>query len=360
MTPLKVTLTTNGDYWQARWTDALGRRKAKGLGRRVGKGAVSKGDADDRRRALEHEIQAGTVMAGVAPTLACWIKTFISDRPELATSTLKLYRRTGDVLLAFFGDCKLDKITPALASNWRGALLRGDLDCSPSIATAARMTREAKQLFGASRLPINPFVALSGSPPKPDRTWATVSEADLDRLWGACPSQGWRLLFGLCRLAGLRRGEALRLEWADVDMDSRRLTVLNPGPYETTKHRTRTVPIQPSLYDLLFEAWMADIVSESVVTGLPKESSIWKAARTIIRRAGLTVYSKPCHTLRKNLQTQWEGEFPIHVVAEWLGNSPRVALEHYSKAEAKDFEKVSLRGVRPASAPRSPSGQSSQ
>jgi len=42
---------------------------------------------------------------------------------------------------------------------------------------------------------------------------------ELDKLLDACHNVGWKMLIALCRIAGLRRGEALRLLWSDINWE---------------------------------------------------------------------------------------------------------------------------------------------
>ena len=74
---------------------------------------------------------------------------------------------------------------------------------------------DAKAIFNRAVdddvLVINPFDRLRVRGPRPDKCWHYVSVEELEKLLGACPSTGWKALIALCRLAGLRRGEALEL-----------------------------------------------------------------------------------------------------------------------------------------------------
>ena len=343
MDPIKVTLARSGAYWQARWTGTDGKRMGRGLGKRSDSGGkVTERQADTLRRALEHSLSAGTVAAGTVPQLADHVTRFLANRPELSAGSRYLYGLTAQLLGQYLGsDRRLDRVTADDAADWRGALARGELTGKiPATSTVCRHVREAKALFAAAKLPSNPFDGLSGKAPAPDKTWATVSPADLVRIMDACPSDGWRALFALAGLAGLRKGEALALRWAHVDLDRRRLTVVNPTGQVSTKKRVRQVPIVPELHALLWELWMSGPAGDMVIDGLPGEGSLWRACKQIIRRSGVPVYRKPLHTLRKNRETTWAGEFPFHVVAEWLGNSPVVALEHYTRAVEEDFAKA--------------------
>ena len=150
------------------------------------------------------------------------------------------------------------------------------------------------------------------------------------------------MLLSLCRLAGLRQGEALRLCWPQVDLEARRLLIENPGRYRTSKKRRREVPIDPELYVLLHQArWKAGTEEDGHVVQGVYADNMWRDFRVIAKRAGLKPWARWCHTLRKNCETDWAGRFPIHVVAEWLGNSPEVAMRHYLRAEPQDYLRAS-------------------
>lgn len=350
---ITVTLAKNGEYWQARWKSGAGKKRCRGLGkRRECGGEVSARQAERMRRQLESDLNVGRAMVDEAPTLKAHVERFLKNETELSEGTRYLYELTGGLLKAHFGDTlKLDRVTPADAEDWEGAVARGELsdrDEAPAVATVRGHVRRAKRLFGSAGLPSNPFAGLKGRSPKATKDWETVTLADLDKLLDACPSHGWRCLFALTRLAGLRRGEALRLRWADVDLDGRRLTVVPDVDYETTKKRTRQVPIQAKLYDTLWTAWMDADGHEWVVTGdgIPQQAaSLWKASRALIQRSGFKPWKKPLHTLRKNLETEWAREYPITVLTEWLGHAPEVALEHYTRAEDEDFAKAAGLGA---------------
>ncbi|HUT58584.1 MAG TPA: tyrosine-type recombinase/integrase, partial [Phycisphaerae bacterium] len=197
------------------------------------------------------------------------------------------------------------------------------------------------------QIPSNPFRKVAGTAPIPDKDWAYVDEATLDTLFEACPTMGWRLTLALPRLAGLRRGEAWRLQWSDVDLVGRRLTIRNPQSHRSTKKRTRQVPIVPKLYDLLFEAANDESNGEFVIArgSTPQPSHMHRGFGRLCRRAGVEPWARWCHTLRKNCETDWAGQYPIHVVTEWLGNSPVVAMQHYVHATEADFDRLAGNGA---------------
>ena len=352
--PLPVWLSKNGNYWLARWRDRTGRTRGQSLGKRKDAGGpISKRTAQTLCQQLANNLMEGRISGQQAPGLAEHCARFLEHRPNLAEGTVVLYRKTIRYLVGHFGaEIRLDAISRVDAADWRAALAAGQMvhlnrrrGGVPSEATVCQAVRDAKAIFqwavDQDLIPVNPFGRLVGTAPEPDKSWAYVDVATIDRLLDACPSTGWRLLLGLARFAGLRQGEALALGWSKVDLVAKRLLVANQGPYKTTKKRTREVPLAPRLYDLLWQASMEDDASghQRVCPGL-RRSNLWRDFRVICQRAGLVPWPRWCHTLRKNCETDWAGEHPIHVVAEWLGNSPEVAMKRYLKPKDSDFRRV--------------------
>jgi len=344
----------------------------RGLGRR---GKVSRSDALKDCRKIEAELNRGRIVDGKAPTIEDYGSRFLWQNPGYAEGTQYLYRLTIRSLVACFGKSHpIDRITRADAADWRAALAAGELaeassrNCgAPSESTVCRYTIQAKNIFQTACregvLAFNPFLALVASAPEPDKTWSYIDRRTLKNLMDACPDDSWRLLFALCRLAGLRRGEALRLKWTEIDWEARRLKVVNPLRYKSTKKRSREVPLEPELYDLLFEVYMkpgkgaAQVVDLAAKYRRNLSRSFWR----ITERAGIEPWSQWCHTLRKNREAEWLETIPLHVVAAWLGHAPEVAMRHYLRPEQRHYDMVTrdLAPAKPGGSAGSDKGQRS-
>lgn len=334
-----VQLHSNGEYWQAVWRTTTGRRVAKSLGH---KKKISKADAVRACRAIarEHILEPGSADAGNAPILSTWKVAYLKAHAELKDGTVSLKEQTFARLITHFGDVRLDRITRAGAAGFRTWLLTLEL----SAATVSRYVRDAKAIFREAKdqdlIGLNPFDRVSGASPDVAKTWAFVSHEDLTRLLDAVPDAAWRALVGLCRLAGLRRGEALRLRVQDVDLVDRVLAVYPENYVEGTKQAYRTVPITPALAAILRES--IDAVPEG------EERLCWsifarnadRDIKTYLRRAGIPKYAKPLHTLRKNLESEWLAKHPAPAVCAWLGHSPAVAMKHYNKPPPETVAQV--------------------
>src|SRR5262249_9498119 len=60
----------------------------------------------------------------------------------------------------------------------------------------------------------------------------------------------------------------------------------------------------------------------------------------ILRRAGLKPWPRLYQNLRSSRETELAETFPIHVVAEWLGNSPEKALGHYTQVTEEHYREA--------------------
>ena len=66
-----------------------------------------------------------------------------------------------------------------------------------------------------------------------------------------CPNDQWRLLFLLCRVAGLRcPSETHALTWADMDWEHKRMTV-----HDKKRKRVRVIPIFAQIMPYLERAF---------------------------------------------------------------------------------------------------------
>jgi integrase len=355
--PIAVWLVDNGNYWKAVWKLPAGGRGSRSLGP---KSELSERGAKVKCREIEAELRLGARKAGVAPRLSEWLEFYRGFRTDVSEATQSTYREAGVYLRAFFDDDPpIDKITRAAAAEWFAELASGKLTTAindrakadptwknpagrawrrPKPATVAKHVRAAKLIFGEAadqdRILFNPFDRLKGNPPKVSRDWKDVTHADMAKIFEACPNVGWRLLFALCRFAGLRRGECLELEWRDVDWAGNRMRVHDRLEAETTKKRKRVVPIEPAraptgLTKMLRDAFNAARPGARLVCEGVLANNLRRTALGIVKRAGIGDYAKPFHTLRKCRETELAQQYPQHVVSEWIGHDITVSQDHY-------------------------------
>ena len=341
-----IRLQSNGNYWRAVWRDSFGKRRSKGLG---SKGGVTRADAEAAVQALaaEHHIHPGRRDAARAPVLKHWCDTFLEQREARSSEgTMLIYRQTmAHLMRVFDADMRIDRITRETATGLLSYL--SDEERRLSESTVAKYVRTTKTIFEEAKrqdiININPFDRIKSTPPQLDKTWHYVtSEQMLKILSGVKDIDGdWILLLALCRCAGLRLNEALRMQWSDVDWSTHTLQVTPANGRETTKQRRRTVPMQPVLYDLLLYEF-TDHADDGVakIVNLHEGNLHRRFARYIID-AGYQPWPKLFHTLRKNCETDWLGQgLPVMDVCDWMGHSAQISRQYYHQTRTQTIARV--------------------
>ena len=60
----------------------------------------------------------------------------------------------------------------------------------------------------------------------------------------------------------------------------------------------------------------------------------------ILRKAGVDPWQRLFQNLRASRETELAQEYAIHLVTAWLGNTPKVAMDHYLQVRDEDFTKA--------------------
>ncbi len=325
----RVRLASNGDYWQASYDDEKGRRRRKSLGPKAELSrAQGLAACDELGRALE----AGSLVSGRKTRLRAWVDRYAELRePDVSDGTMRTIRATGDLLVRGMGDVPIRGVTPAEVDDWL-SWLRSKRGGGLRATTAAAHGRRARAMFrravARGELKANPFEAVQIRGARADRDDPIPTDEQVQALIDQAPGPAWRAMVGLCALAGLRRGEALRMTFADVLWGEGRLIVRNPGEQVTTKGRRRVVLMTPELEWILLDAQDA-VDGTRPTSGLPAE--VYRPMVELIARATDATPARPFQALRKWRDTTWRFEYPGHVVDSWLGHSAQVAREHYAR-----------------------------
>ncbi len=163
------------------------------------------------------------------------------------------------------------------------------------------------------------------------RPGCNSSTGQRGKLIDTAPDVEWKLIIALARFGGLRSpSETLALKWADVDWAGKRITIPSPKTERQAKPY-RIVPLFPELRKYLEAAF--DAAEPGTVYCVTRYRGADCNLRTqllrIIRKAGLQPWERLFHNLRASRQTELTDEYPAHVVADWMGNSPEIADRHY-------------------------------
>lgn len=343
-------------YWYLRWYGVDGKRHGKCVGQ---VGDVSKRQAEKARqqKILEFQSRPGRRnTAGRACSLSDHLDGYYAARKsELMPKTLESHQQTGKYLLEFFGEAKrIDQITKADARDFKTALANGDLKHITKRKKELKLTsvdiniRNARTIFSFAAkddiIAFNPFTGLSEST-KATRKWHYVTPDEYQKLVDNAPPK-LKLLISLCRLAGLRRGEGLSLEWVDVDFDKNRLTVIAGDTWQPKDKDSRVIPICPELLSILTEAHQNAPDGSQLVIGGKGYKHFWRDFQVLFRKSGVKPYSKPYHSLRKACITDWCQNHPMFVVREWAGHSDiATTATYYTQVSDADFDKAAVESL---------------
>jgi len=299
--------------------------------------------------------RAGLVMSGRGagcPTLGEWLDSYISGRTDAKPSTRTVWGHTRRNLLDFFGrDKPIDGITPGDADQWRLSLVGQNL----AENTVRRRCGIAKQFFNFARrkrlIVENPFADLKALVQSNRRRDYFVTRQEAQKVLDACPDAEWRLIFALSRFGGLRcPSEHLALKWSDVDWANGRFTVHSPKTEHHPGGGSRRVPLFPELFPHMREVFeMAKPGAEYVITRYRRSNqNLSTQLRRIIKRAGLAPWPKLYQNLRSTRETELAGQFPLHVVCAWIGNSQAVAAKHYLQVTEEHFQSALQKALQQA------------
>ena len=266
-----------------------------------------------------------------AGTLGTFIDGYIAGRSDVTERRLAKLRNAKGRMIEFFGDVKLDAVTPGAADDYGRWLLK---QLAP--ATAQKECQIAAQFFRHAYrkglIEKNPFEGVAVGKASNDERRVFVSREVITKVLEACPDWQWRLVVALARYGGLRcPSEIALLKWSDIHWDADRFTVTSPKTKRYGKE-SRIIPIFPELRPYLDDAYFREDGDKKWVVPMlagTTDKNLGTRLRKIIGRAGVEVWAKPFQNCRSSRQTELEQDYPTYVVCAWLGNTPTIAHKHY-------------------------------
>ncbi len=211
-------------------------------------------------------------------------------------------------------------------------------------ATVATIVRDLKRVFRwASEVEItniNPFEGVKKGSFKNKSREYYVPMSDYFALLDACPSRMSRVLISLYRIGGLRAGEALLLQWPDVDFARGRILVHSPKTARHADKDSRVVPMFPLLRQELEAYW--DSLPEGGSPYLITEyrTTLNNHVERIVFYAGLNRWERLIQNMRSSRAIEIAREYGVLAEAEWIGHSPQTAKDHYLHVLDADFERA--------------------
>lgn len=281
-----------------------------------------------------------------------FLKSYVLSRPDVKPATLEVWQQPCRNLTEFFGEDKpLRSITTGDCDQFKAWLLTQKL----AAATVAKRLAFARTFLHVARkhrlIDANPFCEVKIPTANVSARQRFIDRDAVQKLLDMA-NPTWRTIIALARFGGLRcPSEVLSLEWRHVDWDRGRLTVPSPKTDRYDGKASRTIPLFPELRAHLTEAFeLAESGQTHVIGGnhLAKATGPngWKNCnlRTtfekLVKRAGLEPWPRLFHNLRSSRETELLEEFPVHVVALWMGHDAKVSLKHYAQTTEEHFDRA--------------------
>jgi integrase len=287
--------------------------------------------------------------APTCPALATFLAGYVDGRTDHKPNTTKTINQARALLVEYFGaDRLLNNITAANAKDWQVALRAKDY----APATIATHVKKAKQMFGyaveAEHIAKNPFAKLKAPKQVDSSRQEFVSHETIKRVIDAATDAEWRLIIALARFGGLRcPSEVLELQWQWVDWEHNRFKVFAPKQEHLETGGWRVVPLFQELRPYLAEAFeQAEPGATHVVTRYRDAGTNLRTQfMRIINRACVKPWGRLFHNLRSSRQTELTETFPAHVVAAWLGNTEKIASQHYLQVTEAHMQRGAISGA---------------
>jgi integrase len=210
----------------------VGRDLATGRRRQQTKGGFrTKRAAEDAMSEAIGSVADGTYVARDPQTLGEWIERWlVTIAPKVRSSTLRDYRTGLGRVTDRLGHVRLQALRPLDVEEMYASLLEDGHRYGGGLAPktvrnvhiALRRSLADAERFGL----VQRNVAALVKPPVPERAeLATWDANDMRTFLASVENDRNAPAYRLLATTGMRRGEALGLRWADVDLDAARVTI---------------------------------------------------------------------------------------------------------------------------------------
>lgn len=162
-----------------------------------------------------------------------------------------------------------------------------------------------------------------------------LTARQVEQAWHACPDDRTRMIVSLMVHEGLRRAEVAGLDWADIDLPRRSMTVRGKGGHE------RTLPLSTTTAELLDgeqRRWGAVVASTARAGAHMTPMHVGALVQVALDGAG--VAATP-HALRHTAASDaLDGGCPIRTVQRFLGHTSVTSTEIYLRRDISDLRQA--------------------
>lgn len=324
---------TRGEGRQKRYIVWYEDSNGKGHTETLPVGSTEK-DALERQAALRGKKSRGQKIVPTKLTLAEWLDEWLEEqRPRIRESTWTSYESAAKRLKDRIGRRRLRDVdvdvVARLVAEMQPDYKRWTIHGTLVVLSGAMQTAVRRGYVGT-----NPVRELEKNErPKADqKRMRILSSEEISRLLPMVPER-YNALIATLIFTGMRIGEALALEWGDVDFDAGLVTVRGGK----TENAARSIVLMPALGKRLRAHQMLSGRREGLVfpsaTGGPQErrNVLRHGLRRGLERAGIERLT--LHELRHTFASILIGQgFDVTFVADQLGHAdPGITLRVYAK-----------------------------
>lgn len=271
------------------------------------------------------------------PLSKCFEEVLALLSVDLSPNTVRSYRLASRNYLRLMGDAGVNQVTAREADFFK---TKRSTEVSPYSVNID--LRSLKSLFSTfvrwNYCNSNPFVGIKFIRIV-ERKIVFFSEDDLRSLISSIRDPQFRSLIIFSYYTGCRLGEIVFLKWDSINLESRTVSVENSENFTTKSKRSRILPINDSLYEVLNNL-QSTRKSEYVfprVDGKPyRRESVSRRFKRLLQRKG---FDKKFHF--HNLRATYASHLvqrnvPIYSVSRFLGHSSVKVTERYAYLQTQD------------------------
>jgi integrase len=272
------------------------------------------------------------------PTIVAYVAKFL-DRKALtaADGTIVNYRQVEKLIQEFFPLKRMSEVTTADAKAFWTFLMK-DKDCAEN--TARRRFGRAREIFNDALeqdVVLKNVFKLKSIPVSVgvgDKTYVPASTIQAVIKHLPADKVEWKLLFAMARFLGVRMPSEIRnMTWEDVNQANGTILIRA----QKTKSQ-RLVPLPEEVSSLLsLQHLVVPDGTIHVFPALRHHTNTATTATRFVEQAGFASWKKFWNSLRASCETDMMDRYGLRKACMWIGNSPTIAMKHYSLMRKTDY-----------------------
>jgi integrase len=169
------------------------------------------------------------------------------------------------------------------------------------------------------------------------------SDAEIQRLLGACTNPADHLMILLSYRYGFRREDIAKLKVANIDFDNQTLTF-----HERKKNKDRSIPFEQDVLAELRRYKSTLPKGQLYLLPFNDGSTCWIHLQDICTAAGIPVPTgrtgRPFHSLRGTCVKYRQAQgWTVNQVAALIGDTPETIMKHYATATNQELSDLMKR-----------------